>query len=183
METKRCVLRLWKIEDAPRLNELAKDPDIGPRAGWLPHASIEESKAIIQEILQPSCAYAIVLKETDQIIGCIALMKSGYSNVVVKETEAELGYWLGKNYWGQGLMPEVCQCLIAYGFEKENLERIYCGYYVGNDQSHRVQEKLHFQYLYTIKDKIVLGSKRDEVISKLDREVWQSYENLHCSTW
>ena len=149
METKRCVLRHWKIEDAPRLYDLAKDPDIGPRAGWLPHA--------------------VVLKETEEIIGCISLMFEGQANVQLHDKEAELGYWLGKAYWGQGIIPEAAAALLAYGFQQLGLTRIFCGYYKGNEQSRRVQEKLGFQYQYTRKDKVVLGAKKDEIVSVLER--------------
>ena len=169
METKRCVLRHWKIEDAPRLYDLAKDPDIGPRAGWLPHKNVEESKEIIINVFNSPETYAAVLKETEEIIGCISLMFEGQANVQLHDKEAELGYWLGKAYWGQGIIPEAAAALLAYGFQQLGLTRIFCGYYKGNEQSRRVQEKLGFQYQYTRKDKVVLGAKRDEIVSVLER--------------
>lgn len=100
MYTRRCILRHWASEDAQRLYELAKDPKVGPQAGWKPHTCVEESKEIIETVFQAPETYAIVLKETMQIIGCVALMTPGHSNVQLHEQEAELGYWLGKDYWG-----------------------------------------------------------------------------------
>ena len=116
METKRCLLRHWKIEDALRLYDLAKDPDIGPRAGWPPHQSVEESKEIIKNVFNFPETYAIVLKETNEVIGCISLMFQGQANVELHDKEAELGYWIGKAYWGQGIVPEVADSLLTYGF-------------------------------------------------------------------
>lgn len=169
METKRCLLRHWKIEDASQLYDLAKDPDIGPRAGWLPHKSVEESKEIIKNVFAFPETYAIVLKETNKIIGCISLMFQGQANVKLHDKEAELGYWIGKAYWGQGIVPEVAAALLSYGFQKLELTRIFCGYYSENKQSQRVQEKLGFRYQYTIKDKMVLGTKRQEIVNVLER--------------
>ena len=48
LETKRLILRRWEESDAESLYEYAKDPDVGPIAGWPPHQSIEESKEIIK---------------------------------------------------------------------------------------------------------------------------------------
>ena len=42
IETERLVLRRWRPEDAESLFEYAKDPEVGPPAGWPPHKSIEE---------------------------------------------------------------------------------------------------------------------------------------------
>ena len=170
METKRCLLRHWKVEDALRLYDLAKDPDIGPRAGWPPHQSVEESKEIIKNVFNFPETYAIVLKETNEIIGCISLMFQEQTNIELHDKEAELGYWIGKAFWGQGIVPEVAKVLLNHGFHHLGLTRIYCGYYKGNEQSHRVQEKLGFRYQYTVKDKMVLGTKREEIINVLERD-------------
>ena len=153
-----------------RLYDLAKDPDIGPRAGWPPHQSVEESKEIIKNVFNFPETYAIVLKETNEIIGCISLMFQGQANVELHDKEAELGYWIGKAYWRQGIVPEVANSLLTYGFSQLGLTRIFCGYYKENKQSQRVQEKLGFRYQYTIKDKMVLGTKREEIINVLERE-------------
>lgn len=169
METKRCILRHWQIQDASRLYDLAKDPDVGPRAGWPCHTSVQESKKIIQDVFCFPQTYAILLKETNEVIGCISLMFQGQANVSLSKDEAELGYWLGKAYWGQKIVPEVAQELLHYGFYQLGLKRIFCGYYKGNEQSKRVQEKLGFHYVYTVKDKMVLGTKREEIVSVLER--------------
>lgn len=51
LETERLILRKWTKEDADSLFEYAKDPDVGPIAGWKPHASREESLSVIQNVL------------------------------------------------------------------------------------------------------------------------------------
>ena len=47
METERLILRSWRESDAEALFKYASDPDVGPRAGWPPHKSVEESSAWI----------------------------------------------------------------------------------------------------------------------------------------
>jgi len=74
LETERLFLRPWKKEDAKALYELAKDPKIGPAAGWEPHESVEESETIIETILSVPETYAVFLKEENTLIGCVGLM-------------------------------------------------------------------------------------------------------------
>ena len=58
----------------------------------------------------------------------------------------ELGYWLGKPFWGQGIMPEAAREIIRHGFEDIGMTKIWVGYYEGNTKSKRVQEKVGFRY-------------------------------------
>ena len=48
METERILLRHWEEADAEALFKYASDPDVGPRAGWPAHQSVEESREIIR---------------------------------------------------------------------------------------------------------------------------------------
>ena len=50
LETERLILRRWKDSDAEDLYQYAKDPDVGPIAGWPPHQSIDESRYIIEKV-------------------------------------------------------------------------------------------------------------------------------------
>ena len=45
-ETQRLILRPWRIEDLEDFNHYCQDPEVGPNAGWKPHESLEESRAI-----------------------------------------------------------------------------------------------------------------------------------------
>ena len=65
---------------------------------------------------------------------------------VLLEFLLAFGYGIGRAYWGQGLIPEAAQALIAHGREDLTLTRIWCGWFDGNEKSRRVQEKLGFRY-------------------------------------
>lgn len=71
METERILLRHWQESDAEALFKYASDLDVGPRAGWPAHKSVEESLEIIRTFFNNDTTWAIVLKETGEPIGCI----------------------------------------------------------------------------------------------------------------
>ena len=149
LTTERLILRPWEDSDAESLYEYAKDPLVGPIAGWPVHTSVENSREIIRDVLAVSETYAVCLKEDRKAIGSIGLMVGKSSNLELPDTEAEIGYWIGVPFWGQGLIPEAVRELIRHSFEDLNLEKLWCGYFEGNDKSRRVQEKCGFQYHHT----------------------------------
>ena len=71
MENDRILLRPWCDDDAEALFKWASDPDVGPRAGWPPHKSVEESQEIIRTLFHNDTTWAIVLKESGEPIGAI----------------------------------------------------------------------------------------------------------------
>lgn len=116
--------------------------------------------------------YAVVLKETGKPVGCAGLFRDEEGNIPLAEDEAELGYWIGKPYWGMGLIPEASRELIRHGFDDLGLSGIWCGNFEGNARSERVQEKLGFSYVRTDHDVLckLLGEKRALRVSYLSRE-------------
>lgn len=171
--TKRLRFRRWRETDAEKLYELARDPKIGPAAGWAPHKDVEESRWTIRNILsRPEC-YAICERGSDSPIGAIELMLYGTSGTVQQQDECELGYWLGRSFWGRGYMSEAAAEMIRYAFEKLEMSRVWCGYYEGNDPSRRVQEKLGFQYHHICRDVPVLGESRNNYINCITREQYE----------
>ena len=117
METERLILRRWEETDAESLFEYAKDPDVGPIAGWPPHNSVEESLDVIRNVLNGAESYAICEKENGKAIGAIELKLNGHTDMTERDDECELGYWLGKSFWGRGYMPEAAYALMKRGFE------------------------------------------------------------------
>ncbi|MBR3966060.1 MAG: GNAT family N-acetyltransferase [Clostridia bacterium] len=146
LETKRLILRPWCEDDAEELYKYARDPEVGPPAGWPPHTSVENSLEIIRTVLSATETYAVCLKENGKPIGSIGLHRN---DLAEKDDEYELGYWIGKPFWGQGFIPEASREMLRYAFEELGMNRIWCGYYDGNEKSRRVQEKLGFVYHHT----------------------------------
>lgn len=139
--TERLILRPWKISEAEIMYEYAKDPRVGPPAGWAPHESVEESREIIESVFSVPDTFAVCLKETGLPIGALGIEHEGYP-----DDEAEVGYWLGVPHWGKGLIPEAVREIQRYVFEEKGIETLWCAYFDGNTKSARVQEKCGFEF-------------------------------------
>lgn len=175
MEKQRLILRSWTEHDAESLYNYAKDPAIGPIAGWPPHTSVENSREIIRDILSAPETYAVVLKETNEPIGSVGIMfADGVHSADMQDGDAEIGYWIGVPYWGQGLIPEAVQRLLKRCFVELDVKRVWCGHYDGNIKSRRVMEKCGFKYHHTEEGKTSpLGDIRTEHFTLLTREDWK----------
>ena len=174
LETKRLRLRPWLKSDAEALYKYAKEPEVGPIAGWPVHTSVANSREIIRDVLSAEGTFAVILKASNEPIGSIGLMIGEKSNIKIGKNEGEIGYWIGVPYWGQGLIPEAVNEMMHYGFETLKLGTIWCGYFDGNHKSRRVQEKCGFLPHHTEKDKPwpLMGDIRTEHITYITKKQW-----------
>ena len=182
LETKRLILRSWEDGDAEDLYEYAKNPDVGPIAGWPAHQSPEESRDVIKNVLNGREAYAVCLKTDGKAIGAIELKLNGHTDLTERDDESELGYWLGKPFWGQGIMPEAAEEMLRHAFEDLGMTKVWVGYYEGNAKSKRVQEKLGFRYQWKSEgvDVPLMHEKRTGHVSSLTKDQWQ-WDRLYAA--
>ena len=182
LETKRLILRSWEDGDAEDLYEYAKNPDVGPIAGWPAHQSPEESRDVIKNVLNGREAYAVCLKTDGKAIGAIELKLKGHTDLTERDDECELGYWLGKPFWGQGIMPEAAEEMLRHAFEDLGMTKVWVGYYEGNAKSKRVQEKLGFRYQWKSEgvDVPLMHEKRTGHVSSLTKDQWQ-WDRLYAA--
>ena len=175
-ETERLILRPWLKDDADSLYEYAKDPLVGPIAGWPVHTSVENSRDIIEGVLSADETYAVCLKEDNRAIGSIALIPPAQSHTKVFADEIEVGYWIGVPFWGKGLIPEAVRKLQEHVFEDLGYAAMWCGYYDGNEKSKRCQEKCGFVYHHTEENKpcALMGDVRTEHFTRLTRKEWEA---------
>ena len=176
LETDRLILRPWAETDAESLYEYAKDPAVGPIAGWPPHKSVEESLSVIRNVfLKSAQCYAICEKNSDKAIGSIELKLKGRTDMTDRDDECELGYCLAQPFWGRGYMPEAAMELLRYAFRELGMTTVWCGYYDGNDKSKRVQEKLGFVYHHTCNDVAVplMNEVRVGHTNVMTKERWE----------
>ena len=164
IETERLILRPWRESDAAALFKYTGDPDVGPIAGWPPHRSVEDSLEVIRTVFAAPEIYAVVLKDTGEPVGSCGIMWSDcLHSADMQRGEAEIGYWIGKPYWGRGFIPEAVRVLLSRSFNDLALDAVWCGYYDGNAKSKRVCEKCGFRYHHTNRDIISpLGDRRTE---------------------
>ena len=178
LETERLILRPWSQDDAEDLYRYASDPDVGPAAGWPAHTSVENSREIIATILSAPETYAVVPKVLGHAAGSVGLMIGEASGTGIPDTEAEIGYWIAKPLWGQGLIPEAVRALMRYAFMELGLEKLWAGYFVENDKSRRVQEKCGLVYHHTVENVPcqIPGVRRTENITCITREEWDAIQ-------
>ena len=145
METDRIVLRPWSDSDVETLFKWASNPDVGPRAGWAPHQSVEESLEIIRTVFNDALhTWAIELKETREAIGAMGYGPSCECNLPAHEGEPLIGYWVAKPYWNQGICTEALRLMLDHIRETTDIKSLISGHFVDNPASGRVMEKCGF---------------------------------------
>lgn len=146
IETERIVLRKWVMEDAESLLKYASDHRVADPGLWSAHRSIEDSRLVLKELFMPyPMIYAIVLKETDEPVGCIGLVPEGSEHYDVGASGREIGYWIGYEYWGKGLMSEALGAFVKHCREAGGIGRLVITTSQSNMGSRRVAEKCGFE--------------------------------------
>ncbi len=177
LETDRLILRNISSNDAQDMFEYAKTDLVGPKAGWAPHNSVQETLAVIGLFKQQAArtglgVYAIILKENNKMIGTIELFNV-YANF-----KAEMGYALNPSYWGMGVIKEAATAVLTWGFKELNLKRIEINLFVDNYQSERVCQKLGLSFEGIIRngymryDGLIFDEKKYSIT---DKEFYQKY--------
>ena len=144
IQTKRLVLRELKLNDAAAFSKLASDYDISKMTGSLPHPlplySAEFKIMYLRHQKHRGLAYpyAITL-DGGELIGVMDLFCSAPDSVL------EIGYWIGKPYWGQGLSTEAAQGIINEAHDTLGVNALMAGAFADNPGSLRVLEKLGFK--------------------------------------
>lgn len=166
-KTQNLTLRPWQETDAECLYHFAKNPNVGPIAGWPSHANVEDSLNIIKTVFSKKETYAIV--KDDVPIGCTGLLFHPDTNHWWGEGACELGYWIAEEYWGNSYAAEASKILIDHAFNDLNVNVIYATYRVENTQSKRVLEKLGFKYYTDMTNENYLHEFFKEVAMKLEK--------------
>ncbi|MGM9868609.1 MAG: GNAT family N-acetyltransferase [Sodaliphilus sp.] len=140
----RLLLRLFTDADAEALFALASDPDVGPRAGWQPHQSVEESLQIIRTVFHNPTTWAIVLRETNRLVGAIGYGPSCDCSLPARPGEPTVGYWVGKPFWNRGICTEALRLMIHHVRTTTSIASLISGHFVDNPASGKVMEKCGF---------------------------------------
>ena len=145
IETDRLVLRQTELRDAPAFSALVSDSDIARMTGSIayPYPVLSAEFKIMsfhagkrRGLAHP---YAITLPGTDELIGVTDLFKRG------EDSLWEIGYWIGRPFWGQGYMTEACAALLAEADKALGAADRVAGVFTDNPGSIRVLEKLGFE--------------------------------------
>ncbi len=172
LKTERLLIRPWRQSDLDDFYSYASVDGVGQMAGWKPHESKEESKIILDMFISHKKTFA--LEYQGKVIGSVGIEKYNETHFPEFENKKcrEIGYVLSKEYWGQGLMPEALKEVIRFLFENANLDVIFCGHFLWNEQSHRVQEKSGFKHYAFDTYETAFGTTEENEVNILKREDW-----------
>lgn len=172
LETPRLCLRPFEERDAEALYDYARDPRVGPAAGWQPHASVAESREIIRTVFAAPHTFAVVEKESGLVVGSAGFVGRHYETL--PKPDDEIGYALRPDCWGNGYIPEAVLELLRYGFVERGLRTVWCGHYDFNDRSRRVVEKCGFLYRFSDRHFVeAQGAECVELHYALTRGQWE----------
>ena len=136
------TLRPWHIDDLDTLVALANNKNIAQyMADVFPHPySAEKGKAFIEFANSNPTSTIFAIVNNDKPIGSIGL----HLQADILRKNAEIGYWLGEEYWGKGIIAEEIKKIVIYGFANLDIVRIFARIYGTNIASQKVIEKANF---------------------------------------
>jgi len=164
LETDRLLLRPFELSDAPRVKELAGDRAIADTTLNIPHpyedGMAEEWISTHQPKFESGelANRAIVLESTGELIGAIGMTVANRFN------RAELGYWIGKEYWSQGYCTEGAKAMIGYGFREMGLHKIVASHLTRNPASGRVMQKIGMKKEALFQEHVIKWGKYEDVV-------------------
>jgi RimJ/RimL family protein N-acetyltransferase len=156
--TPRLRLRAPKTSDAPRLTELARDWDIVRMSSRMPHPyQPSDADAYIAQVMaqrDPKNRAMLIDYGQGGIVGAIGLFSS-------VQGQPEIGYWIGKPFWGQGLATEALSALQAWASQDLGLRYLTAGHFADNDASGQVLIKTGFLYTGEVRTLFSASRKTD----------------------
>lgn len=176
IETERLLLRELHIDDGESVFAYASDSEIVRHVTWTAHRTIEDSKTFITTSLQlmherhlPGPLAITFRHLPDQVIGSIG----GYWKSQLNEC-MEVGYAIGKSYWGQGIATEANRALVDYMFSHYRVIRIQALTTTDNVASGQVLLKSGFTYEGTLHHgQFIHGEPRDMNVYAILRSQWE----------
>lgn len=152
LQTNRLLLRPFRMEDAQAMFEnWASDPEVTKYLTWPAYKSVEDSYGILKIWLDSYdkadfYQWAIEDKALGQPIGSISVV-----NHDDKAESAEIGYCIGRSFWGQGILPEALSAVMAFLFDQVGMGRVEAKHAVQNPNSGKVMEKCGMVYEGTLR--------------------------------
>ena len=155
LETTRLILRSFVREDAAAMyRNWASDPEVTKFLSWPTYKSVDTAHEIL-DLWVPQYQddtfyqWAIEWKEIGEPIGSISVV-----NMDDRVDSVEIGFCIGKPWWGQGIMTEAFRAVIDYLFGQVGVQRIEAGHDPNNPASGAVQRKCGLKYEGTLRRRI-----------------------------
>jgi ribosomal-protein-alanine N-acetyltransferase len=144
LRTPRLLLRSLERRDIPAIVRLAGAREIAATTANIPHPYTEDDArsflAHAHDEFRAGSSATFAISPDGELCGAVGLV------ITPAHERAELGYWIGVPYWGQGFATEAASAVMAFGFETLRLNRIYASHFAGNVASQRVLEKIGMRH-------------------------------------
>jgi RimJ/RimL family protein N-acetyltransferase len=165
LETERLVLGALRSDDAPELERLCGAREIADTTISIPHPySRADADWFITRQLDAwargdELALGVRRRQDGRLVGCVSLREIDRVHL-----QAELGFWIGVPYWGQGYATEAAQAILRYGFETLGLNRVYAHHMARNPASGRVLERTGMQHEGVLRQRVRKWGKFEDVV-------------------
>jgi len=155
LETPRLILRELSESDIPELVPLIGAREVAATTLRIPHPYEEKhAREFLATVTKENeLRLGIRLRSTGWLCGGIGLHPEAH------QPQAELGYWMGVPFWGNGYATEAASAVVEYGFQKLKLERIFASHFKGNDRSGRVLRKIGMHHEGSIRHGVMKAGK------------------------
>jgi RimJ/RimL family protein N-acetyltransferase len=146
LETVRLVLRPLTAADGPVVQRLAGDREVASTTLNVPHPYPDGAAELWIGTLQEAydngeaVVFGIALHDGGELVGTCGL------RLELPHARAEIGYWIGRDYWNRGVATEAARAVIEYAFARLGLRRVYAHYYTRNPASGAVLRKLGMRH-------------------------------------
>jgi RimJ/RimL family protein N-acetyltransferase len=159
LHSRHFRLRPIRLRDAASIARHAHDREIHRNTLNIPYPyTLRDAVAWIKRrrsdaLRRPALNVVFGIEVDGQIVGAIGLHK------IISGHKAELGYWLGRQFWGRGIMTEAVRMVVRYGFRTLKLQRVYAFTYLWNTGSQRVLLKAGFRREGTLRKNVIKGRR------------------------
>jgi ribosomal-protein-alanine N-acetyltransferase len=173
LETKRLRVRPYSEADIPELLPLIGTWEVAATTLRIAHPYTEQDARAFLELAKEAGKMwlAITLLSDGRQVGGIGM------RIEEQHRHAELGYWLGVDYWGQGYATEAGREMIRYGFEQLDLHRIFATHFAHNPASGNILRKLGMRHEGCQREHLLKwGQFVDSEIYGLLRHEWEARE-------
>lgn len=170
LSTRRLVLRAPVLEDIDDLVTLANDREIAEMTSRLPYPyTLQDAQSYVGAVLDGTSIghiYAVTLADTGRLIGmCSVEMRA-------RSKGLEVGYWIGRNWWGKGYATEASSAVVDLAFKVTGTDEIFAACRVNNVGSRRVLIKQGFAFAGLDEVDTVASGRVTIERYRVTREAW-----------
>lgn len=161
--SKRLTLRQLEPHDSESIEKLAGEKDVADTTLSIPHPYPAGSAVTFINARREAAArgdghsFAVTLTENDAFLGIVGL------HVVKTHNMAELAYWVGKPFWGNGYCSEAAARILQFAFDDLKLNRVFAAAMTRNPASYRVMEKIGMKFEGILRNHIRKGDTYEDL--------------------